>query len=96
MPLPGSLDDQYIQALRDIADAVRTNTQAITEFTELFKQTIQEPPVGKDFITPPKLKKDLHWESPETPKLKKMPSPDNPFDNQEDDDFFPRGPKVRM
>jgi hypothetical protein len=52
--------------------------------------------VGKDFITPPKLKKDLHWESPETPKLKKMPSPDNPFDNQEDDDFFPRGPKVRM
>ena len=76
MPIPGSLDDQYIQALRDIADAVRTNTQAITEFTELFKQTLQEPPA--------------------TSKLKKMPSPDNPFDNQEDDDFFPRGPKVRM
>ena len=76
MPLPGSLNDQYIQALRDIADAVRTNTQAITEYTELFKQTLQE--------------------SPETPKLKKMPSLDNPFDNQEDDDFFPRGPKVRM
>lgn len=76
MPLPGSLNDQYIQAIRDIADAVRQNTQAISEFTELFKQTLQEPP--------------------ETSKLKKMPSPDNPFGNQEDDDFFPWGPKVRM
>lgn len=76
MPLPGSLDDQYIQALRDIAKAVRENTQAITEYTELFKQTLQEPP--------------------ETSKLKKMPSRDNPFDTPEDDDFFPRGPKVPM
>ena len=62
MPLPGSLNDLYLQAIRDIADAIRNNTQAITEFTELFKQTLQEPP--------------------ETPKLKKMPSPDNQFDNQ--------------
>lgn len=92
MPIPGSLDDQYIQALRDIADAVRKNTQAITEYTELFRQTLQEPTVGKDSITPPKLKKDLHGE----PTVKKPPSPDNPFGNQEDDDFFPPGPKVRM
>ena len=96
MPIPGSLDDQYIHALRDIADAVRKNTQAITEYTELFRKTLQEPTAGKDFITPPKLKKDLHWEPTATPKFKKPPSPDNPFGNQEDDDFFPPGPKVRM
>ena len=91
MPIPGSLDDQYLQALRDIAVAVRENTQAITEYTELFKQTIQEPPANPQPIKPPSP------EPPAKPKFHLQPCPEDPRDDLEDDDFaIPPGPKVRI